>query len=114
MEEVLVEDLDLLYEDKCILTTRAPVTARICNAAMQSIRSKTTNVAGMQPIDRIDAYLPDGRKFMQILPLCQKTSEVITWGTLSNVLSKEGHVTLYDAARRLRYVYQDKSVTYDV
>ena len=99
-----MEDLGLMYEDKCILTTRAPITASICNAAMQLIRSNTATISGLQSIDKVEMYQSDGRKFIQIVPLSQKLSGILTWETLSNVVSEEGHVTLYDAARRMRYV----------
>ena len=86
----------------------------ICNAAMQIIKSSNSEVEGLQPITNLDEYVGDGRPFIQIIPLTQRMSNSTTWGALSNVLSEDGHVTLYDSATRLRYLPEEKKVSYDV
>ena len=72
----------------------------ICDAAMQIIKASKIDFAGLQNISALDNYVADGRPFIQIVPLRQSKSKSSTWGTLSNVFSKKGYVTLYDSATR--------------
>eukprot|EP00112_Aurelia_sp_Birch-Aquarium-sp1_P023018 Seg6701.2 transcript_id=Seg6701.2/GoldUCD/mRNA.D3Y31 product="hypothetical protein" protein_id=Seg6701.2/GoldUCD/D3Y31 len=106
--------LSLTLHDKAILSTRTALNESICNAAMQIIKSSNSQVEGLQPISTIEDYVGDGRPFIQIIPLTQRMSNSTTWGTLSNVLSEDGRVTLYDSATRLRYLPEEKKVSYDV
>ena len=41
-------------------------------------------------------------------------SELATWGTFSNISSQINNVTLYDSVTRLRYIPDEKRVSYDV
>ena len=108
------QNLSLTLHDKAILATRSALNESICNAAMQIIRSSNSQVEGLQPIATLEEYIGDGRPFIQIIPLTQRMSNSTTWGTLSNVLSEDGRVTLYDSATRLRYLPDEKKVSYDV
>ena len=112
--ETWIPELSLSRFERCILDTRSAFTSALCDAAMQIIKASCNDFAGLQNISTLDEYVGDGRPFIQIVPLRQSKSKFNTWGTLSNVLSKKGHVTLYDSATRSYYIPSKREVRYHV
>ena len=112
--ETWIPELSLSRFERSVLDTRSAFTSALCDAAMQIIKASNNDFAGLQNISTLDDYVGDGRPFIQIVPLRQSKSKFSTWGTLSNVLSKKGHVTLYDSATRSYYIPSKREVRYHV
>eukprot|EP00112_Aurelia_sp_Birch-Aquarium-sp1_P023783 Seg7227.2 transcript_id=Seg7227.2/GoldUCD/mRNA.D3Y31 product="HMG domain-containing protein 3" protein_id=Seg7227.2/GoldUCD/D3Y31 len=99
----------LTAEQRSIIEQGQPLSVAIVNAAMSILKSENKIVGGLQAIRNANAFVGDGKPFIQILQ--QNDS---TWLTLSNVCSEKDKLTLYDTAQRLHFNAEDpKEIVYD-
>ena len=90
-----------------------PISVEVINAAMGILQStEVSKSTGFQKIEGNCNFRGDGSPFIQIVPLTALTETWVHWGTLSNIFSPNGHVTLYDCARRLHYRSATREIRY--
>ena len=103
--------LDCMHKEQ--IKQCLPISVEVINAAMGILQStQDSKSTGFQKIEGNCNFRGDGSPFIQIVPLTALTETWVHWGTLSNIFSPNGHVTLYDCARRLHYRSATREIRY--
>ena len=96
------------------LKTSTPLSSRksddIIDNATQIIYDSSADYAGLVSIDIAENYVGDGRPFIQIIKI--RLLSNCHWATISNILSPNGHVSLYDCLQRFHL--RGSEIRYDV
>eukprot|EP00795_Rhopilema_esculentum_P004137 gene4136-20321_t len=113
LDESWLPYLSLDKKDKKAIEDRKPLTVATINAALSILKSECKEFAGMHDMHLLPNCQGDGRKFIQILELRLRQKN-IHWGTISNVLSGEHDIVLYDSATRTNFDTERRQVRYPV
>ena len=106
-----VAKLSLTYYEKAVIECGGALTIPILDASMKIIKNQCNSFDGLVSMKEAETYRGRDEKFIQIIPLKRKLGPPTHWGTLSNVLSSAGHVTLYDCV--LRHHIEASEVRYN-
>eukprot|EP00112_Aurelia_sp_Birch-Aquarium-sp1_P013996 Seg2997.2 transcript_id=Seg2997.2/GoldUCD/mRNA.D3Y31 product="HMG domain-containing protein 3" protein_id=Seg2997.2/GoldUCD/D3Y31 len=95
-----VGNLSLSYYEKAVIECGGALTIPILDASMKVIKNEYNAFDGLVSIKEAESYRGTDQQFIQIIPLKRKSGLPRHWGTLSNILSPTGHVSLYDGILR--------------
>ena len=90
-----------------------PVSSSIINAAMGVMRRDFQNVEGLHQISDILTVWGSGNRFIQIIPL-NDSKKYTDWGTLSNMVSSDKQIHLYDSLLRNHLSNNKRECKYDI
>ena len=105
--EILEQYLHITLKQQIVLNTYMNVA--IINASSKLIKEENPALAGLLPIVGTGNYISDGRLFALLLKITESH-----WITMSNVLTAQCHVSIYDSAQRLHYKRESKDIRYNV
>ena len=90
-----------------------PISIEVISAALSILQSThDSRSTGFQKVEGNCNFRGYGGPFTQIVPLTAPTGTLVYWGTLSNIFSPNGYITLYDCARRLHYRSATQEIRY--
>ena len=109
LDESWLPHLSLDKKDKKAVEDRKPLTVATINAALSIVKLECKDFAGMLDMHLLPNCRGDGRKFIQILELRLRQKN-IHWGTISNVVSREHDIVLYDSVTRTNFDTERRQV----